>query len=91
MISKDLENKIFKIDIIDKLNEIAEINNRIGLCNDGINEYRYLFHSDYHKKSKVIEISKRYYNILDENNVDIKKECISVMNITKNKKIKWWE
>ena len=92
MFSKELEEKIFKIEIIDKINKVAEIDGLIGECIGFVgNTNRYLFHSDYHTKREVIDIAKKYYYILKESNIEILKENISILNTTRDKMVKWWE
>ena len=90
MLSKELEEKIFKIEIIDKINEIAKIDGLIGDCQDGVgNNFRYLYHFDYHTKKEVIDIAKKYYNILKKSNIEIQKEHISILNTTRDKMVSW--
>ena len=90
MLSKELEEKIFKIEIIDKINEIAKIDGLIGDCQGGIgNNFRYLYHFDYHTKREVIDIAKKYYQILKESDIEIQKDYISIMNTTKDKIVNW--
>jgi len=92
MLSKELEDKIFKIEIIDKINEIAKIDGLIGDCDDGIgSNFRYLYHFDYHTKGEVIDIAKRYYNILNKRDIELQKDYISILNTTKDKTVLWWE
>ncbi|MFE3845408.1 hypothetical protein ACFL1L_00920 [Thermoplasmatota archaeon] len=92
MISKELEEKIFKIEIIDKVNEIAKIDGLIGDCEDGVGKnFRYLYHFEHHTKREVIDIAKKYYNILKKSNIEIQKDYISILNTTRDKIVRWWE
>ena len=92
MVSKELEEKIFKIEIVDKINKIAQIDGLIGECQDGLGgKYRYLYHFDYHSKSEIIDIAKKYYNILKKKDIEIQKNIISILNTTKDKIVIWWE
>ena len=92
MVSKELEEKIFKVEIIDKINNIAKIDGLIGECQDGLGgKYRYLYHFDYHTKSEIIDIAERYYTILKKNNIGIQKGHISILDTTRDKMVKWWE
>lgn len=89
MFSKELEEKIFKIEVIDKINEVAEIDCLIGEC-QGVfgNNNRYLYHFNFHTKREVKEIAKKYYHLLKENDIEIPKEYISILNTTRGKMVK---